>query len=38
VVPGSAERVRSSYFFYCPQTAMAAGKAQCENYYESLEK
>ncbi|WP_260440753.1 winged helix-turn-helix domain-containing protein [Serratia marcescens] len=38
VVPGSAERVRSSYFFYCPQAAMAAGKAQCENYYESLEK
>lgn len=38
VVPGSAERVRSSYFFYCPQTAMEAGKAQCENYYESLEK
>ncbi|HGM5270312.1 TPA: transcriptional regulator [Serratia marcescens] len=38
VVSDAVGRVRASYFFYCPQAEMAAGKVQCENYYESRVK
>lgn len=34
VAPNVFGRVRASYFYYCPQADMAAGKVQCENYYE----
>ncbi len=36
VMPYAAGRIRTSYFYYCPQAEMATGKVQCENYHESL--
>lgn len=35
VLPNVTGRVRSAYFYYCPQAQMAAGNAQCENFHES---
>ncbi|MBH3016430.1 winged helix-turn-helix domain-containing protein [Serratia ureilytica] len=38
VLSGAVGRARASYYFYCPQAEIAAGKVQCENYYESRVK
>ncbi|WP_274864583.1 winged helix-turn-helix domain-containing protein [Serratia marcescens] len=35
LAPNNTVRTRSSYFYYCPQSQMAGGKVQCENFYES---
>ncbi|MBH3123691.1 winged helix-turn-helix domain-containing protein [Serratia ureilytica] len=35
LAPNAGDRVRFSYYYYCPQVQMATGTAQCENIYES---
>ncbi|MEN4170717.1 winged helix-turn-helix domain-containing protein [Serratia marcescens] len=35
VVANSVGRSRVSYLYYCPQSKMASGKAQCENIHET---
>lgn len=34
VLSDAIGRVRTSYYYYCPQNAIATGQMQCENYYE----
>ncbi|MDT8208564.1 MULTISPECIES: winged helix-turn-helix domain-containing protein [Serratia] len=36
LTPNSPGRVRSYYFYYCPQSRMASGKVQCENFHENI--
>ncbi len=35
VAPNGSGQTRTSYFYYCPQSQMADGNVQCENFYES---
>ncbi|AUU10013.1 hypothetical protein GST45_04900 [Serratia marcescens] len=35
ILPNATGRIRSSYFYYCPQVKMAIGDAQCENFHEN---
>ncbi|MGN6041354.1 winged helix-turn-helix domain-containing protein [Serratia marcescens] len=35
ILPNTTGKVRIAYLYYCPQAKMAAGKVQCENFYES---
>ncbi|CAI2151890.1 winged helix-turn-helix domain-containing protein [Serratia ficaria] len=38
IAPNGSGQTRTSYFYYCPQSQMADGNAQCENFYESWDR